>query len=158
MSEEGKTQKHRNEESIFQSPLPEGEVFDILVEATKKAYAEIAAEHWDEGTLKGTPSGGLIQVIQPHEASGRIPRQVSQKHIEELADYYDHTDTAELEDGEDVTDQVQFEGPDDMEQISIRLPREDLEQIRRRAKVAGVGYTTMIRMIVHAHLENPLTY
>lgn len=84
-------------------------------------------------------------------------RGPTQERIEELADYYDRTDTAELED-EDVTDQVFIEATEDMEQVSVRLPKEDLELIKRRAKAAGVGYTTMIRMIVRAHLENPLTY
>jgi predicted DNA binding CopG/RHH family protein len=83
----------------------------------------------------------------------------TQERIEELADFYDRTDTADLaEPGEDITDEVKIEGPEEMEQVSIRLPKEDLEQIRRRARSAGVGHTTMIRMIVHAHLENPLTY
>lgn len=84
-------------------------------------------------------------------------RGITQERIEELAEFYDNTDTSELE-GEDVTNQGVIMGPEDMEQVSIRLPKEDLEQIKRRAKSAGVGYTTMIRMIIHAHLENPLTY
>lgn len=84
-------------------------------------------------------------------------RGITQERIEELAGFYDRTDTADLE-GEDVTDRVRIESPEEMEQVSVRLPKEDLEQIKRRARAAGVGYTTMIRMIVRAHLENPLTY
>jgi predicted DNA binding CopG/RHH family protein len=79
--------------------------------------------------------------------------------VEQIADFYDRTDTGDLprEDaGEE--DEAVIEGADEMEQVSIRLPREDLERIKRRAKAAGVGHTIMIRMIVHAHLENPLTY
>jgi predicted DNA binding CopG/RHH family protein len=81
---------------------------------------------------------------------------VSQERIKELTDYYDRTDTAGLE-GEEVDPGV-IDLDRDMEQVSIRLPRQDLESIKRRAERAGVGYTTMIRMILHAHLDTPLTY
>ena len=96
------------------------------------------------------------------EAANSDPRggqrkMPTQERIEELAEFYDRTDTADLE-GEDITDQVNIESPQEMEQVSIRLPREDLERIKERSRAAGVGHTTMIRMIVHAHLENPLTY
>lgn len=99
------------------------------------------------------------RVLSENEAreEARRGRRITQERIEELAEYYDRTDTADLE-GEDVTDQGIIMGPEDMEQVSIRLPKEDLDLIKRRAKAAGVGYTTMIRMIVHAHLKNPLTY
>mgnify|MGYP003338659423 CR=1 FL=1 len=33
-----------------------------------------------------------------------------------------------------------------------------VDALRRRAAKSGVGYTTLIRMIVRAHLNNPLTY
>lgn len=46
----------------------------------------------------------------------------------------------------------------ELQQISLRLPKEDLEQLRRRAARAGVGYTTLIRMILHQHLRNPLAH
>ncbi|CAN5872327.1 hypothetical protein BH23ACT11_BH23ACT11_27660 [soil metagenome] len=155
MSSKGRGQR-ADEVSTAHALLSEDEVFDILFEATKKAYLE-AAESWDERSQTGSIGSGLFLPIQS-STEDRGTQQVSQERIEELADYYDRTDTTELEDGVDVTNQVQIEEPNDMEQISIRLPREDLEQIRSRAKAAGVGYTTMIRMIVHAHLENPLTY
>ncbi|MBA2277287.1 MAG: ribbon-helix-helix protein, CopG family [Chloroflexia bacterium] len=83
-------------------------------------------------------------------------RGVTQERIEELAAYYDQTDTVDLE-GEEVDPGV-VDIPTEMEQVSIRLPREDLDLLKRRAERAGVGYTTMIRMIVRAHLDNPLTY
>lgn len=75
--------------------------------------------------------------------------------VQEIAEFFDRTDTSEL-DLEPVEDVV-IERPE-LEQISIRLPKEDLEALRRRAAKSGVGYTTLIRMIVRAHLENPLTY
>ncbi len=75
--------------------------------------------------------------------------------VEEIADFYDRTDTADLHWEE--TDGAVVEKPE-LEQISIRLPKEDLDALRRRAAKSGVGYTTLIRMIVRAHLNNPLTY
>ncbi|MBA3952272.1 MAG: ribbon-helix-helix protein, CopG family [Rubrobacter sp.] len=74
--------------------------------------------------------------------------------VQEMADFYDRTDTGDLpwEEAEDVV------VGSELEQISIRLPKEDLDALRRRAAKSGVGYTTLIRMIVRAHLDNPLTY
>lgn len=46
----------------------------------------------------------------------------------------------------------------ELEQISLRLPKADLEQLRGRAARAGVGYTTLIRMTVREYLRNPLTH
>lgn len=57
----------------------------------------------------------------------------------------------------DEVDEVVIERPE-LEQISIRLPKENLDALRRRAAKSGVGYTTLIHMIVRAHLDNPLTY
>jgi predicted DNA binding CopG/RHH family protein len=94
----------------------------------------------------------------PEELAAEEQEILERGNVEEMADFYDRTDTSELPWEEDASDQGMIMGVEDMEQVSIRLPREDLEQIRRRARAAGVGYTTMIRMIVHAHLENPLTY
>ena len=74
--------------------------------------------------------------------------------VQEIAEFFDRTDTEEL-DLEPADDVVV--GPE-LEQISIRLPKEDLDALRRRAAKSGVGYTTLIRMIVRAHLNNPLTY
>ncbi len=75
--------------------------------------------------------------------------------VQEIAEFFDRTGTSELD--LEQADDVAIEKPE-LEQISIRLPKEDLEALRRRAARSGVGYTTLIRMIVRAHLENPLTY
>lgn len=74
--------------------------------------------------------------------------------VQEIAEFFDRTDTEELD--LEPADDVGV-GPE-LEQISIRLPKEDLDALRRRAAKSGVGYTTLIRMIVRAHLNNPLTY
>lgn len=46
----------------------------------------------------------------------------------------------------------------ELEQISLRLPKDDLEQLRGCAARAGVGYTTLIWMILHQYLRNPLAH
>jgi predicted DNA binding CopG/RHH family protein len=73
--------------------------------------------------------------------------------IQELADYFDNTDAGDL--AWDEATQVQITRPE-LEQISIRLPKEDLTELKRRARRAGVGHTTLIRMILRQHLRNPL--
>lgn len=81
-------------------------------------------------------------------------RVVERGGIEEMADFYDRADTGDLP--WDETDDTVIERLE-LEQISIRLPREDLVAIRQRAARAGVGYTTLIRMILREHLHKTLT-
>lgn len=76
-----------------------------------------------------------------------------QARIDELAGYFDQTDTDNPETWGEAEDAI-VERPE-LEQISLRLPKEDLETIRRRAAKAGIGYTTLIRMILRAHLNDP---
>lgn len=38
-------------------------------------------------------------------------------------------------------------------QIALRLPRDDLEQARKIATRKGIGYQTLIKMLVHEGLE-----
>jgi hypothetical protein len=88
------------------------------------------------------------------DTAAKKRRGPAQKRIEELADFYDRMDTGDLS-WEEAGDVI-VERPE-LEQISIRLPKEDPERIRRRAAKAGVGYTKLIRMILRAHLDDPLT-
>ena len=74
--------------------------------------------------------------------------------LEALADYFDGTDVGELP-WEEATDAA-IARPE-LEQVSLRLPREDVAALKRRAQKAGVGYTTLIRMIVRQYLQSPLT-
>lgn len=80
-------------------------------------------------------------------------KEISQERIEELADFYDRTDTGDLE-GEEVTD-VEIERWD-LEQVSLRLPAQDVREFKRRASKLGTGYTTLIRMILRDHLRSSL--
>lgn len=41
---------------------------------------------------------------------------------------------------------------DELEQVSLRLPAKDLAELRRQAAEKGIGYTTLIRMILREHL------
>ena len=85
------------------------------------------------------------------EATGHS--QISQERIEELADYFDNTDLGEVP-SEEVTD-VEIERWE-LEQVSLRLPVQDVKELRRRAAKLGVGYTTLIRMILRDHLRSSL--
>jgi len=64
--------------------------------------------------------------------------------IDSLAEFFDRTDTQELE-WEDVD--VEFKKPE-LVNVSIRLPKEDLAAIKQAASKLGVGHTTYIRMVL----------
>lgn len=65
--------------------------------------------------------------------------------IDQLAEYFDHADTTELEwEKADVS----FEHPE-MTHISVRIPKEDLFEIKRKAHDLGLGYTAYVRMVLH---------
>ena len=74
--------------------------------------------------------------------------------LDKLADYFDRTDAGELP--WDEGSEVMIERPE-LEQISLRLPKEDLSSLKRRAARLGVGYTTLVRMILHQYLRSPLS-
>ena len=74
--------------------------------------------------------------------------------LDKLADYFDRTDAGELP--WDEGSEVMIERPE-LEQISLRLPKEDLLNLKRRASRLGVGHTTLIRMLLHQYLRSPLT-
>jgi predicted DNA binding CopG/RHH family protein len=86
--------------------------------------------------------------------SRREEKVLEHSRIEELARYFDQTDVSDPDAWEEADDAV-VERPE-LEQISLRLPREDIAEIKRRANRTGVGYTTLIRMILRQHLRNPL--
>lgn len=76
--------------------------------------------------------------------------ETTDERIERLADYYDNTDLGETPWDEE---EVEIERPE-LAQVSLRLPRQDLEVLRRRAAKMGVGYTTLLRMIVREHVRS----
>lgn len=91
-------------------------------------------------------SGARARVDSPFR-EGRDAR------IEALADHFDVTDASTLPWEE--ADDVEIARPQ-LAQISLRLPREDIVELKRRASRAGVGYTTLIRMILREHVRDPI--
>ena len=73
--------------------------------------------------------------------------------LQQLAEYFDRTDAGRLP--LDEASDVVIERPE-LEQVSLRLPKDDLAALRRRAAAAGVGSTTLIRMIVRQYLRQPV--
>lgn len=80
--------------------------------------------------------------------------EISKAALQGLAEYFDETDMAD-QPWEQASDAV-IERPE-LEQISLRLPKDDLAALKRRAARASVGYTTLIRMILRQHLNDPLS-
>ena len=76
-----------------------------------------------------------------------------QEQIEELAEHFDRTDVGDPAEFEEVEDVV-IERRPELEQISVRIPSEDLAALRQQADRAGIGYTTLIRMIIRDHLNS----
>jgi predicted DNA binding CopG/RHH family protein len=74
----------------------------------------------------------------------------SRERLDALAEHFDATDVGNLP-WEEETD-VTIERPE-LEQISIRLPKEDLAQLKAQAARAGIGYTTLVRMVLRRHLR-----
>lgn len=70
--------------------------------------------------------------------------------VKELADFWDTHDSTEF-DLEDAGD-VSFQRPE-LEQVTIRLPKQLVERLKRRASALGIGYTTYARMILARHVR-----
>lgn len=76
-----------------------------------------------------------------------------QTRIEELAEHFDQTDVGDPAEFEEVEDMVIERSPE-LAQISVRIPPDDLAALRQQADHAGIGYTTLIRMIIRDHLNS----
>ena len=77
----------------------------------------------------------------------------NQSRMEELAEHFNQTDVSDPAEFEEVDDVVMERKPE-LTQISVRIPPEDLAALRQQADQAGIGYTTLIRMIVREHLNS----
>lgn len=74
--------------------------------------------------------------------------------LNDMAHFFDEIDTMVLEAEEADVKFVRAEQPDEeLEQISIKLPKRDLAIVRAAAKEAGIGYTTYIRMILRNYVK-----
>ena len=76
-----------------------------------------------------------------------------QARIEELAEHFDRIDVGAPEEFEEVEDVIIERSPE-LAQISVRIPPEDLAALRQQADHVGIGYTTLIRMIIRDHLNS----
>lgn len=90
-------------------------------------------------------------MTQPSTSRNLSRALPDQERIEALAEYLDRTDVSDASGWEEGSDAV-IERPE-LEQIPIRLPREDVRELKRRAGQAGIAYTTMMRMIVREYLR-----
>ncbi|TDA68772.1 MAG: ribbon-helix-helix protein, CopG family [Clostridia bacterium] len=61
-----------------------------------------------------------------------------------LADFFDHADVTGLADLEEVQDRPHR----GLVSVTVRLPKEDVEELKRRAARMGLGYTSLIRAAV----------
>lgn len=57
--------------------------------------------------------------------------------VEKLAEHFDKTDTTDM--SWEVVTEAQIERPE-LEQVFVRLPKEDVAVLRRRAARLGIGY------------------
>lgn len=91
------------------------------------------------------------------EKQAEEKRVIESGDIDKIAEFYDKTDTGDLDWSEDEPENRAVAFRVELEQISVRLPKEDIEALKRRARKSGVGYTTILRMIIHEHVNSPLT-
>ncbi|HHV62338.1 MAG TPA: hypothetical protein GXX51_06840 [Firmicutes bacterium] len=83
--------------------------------------------------------------------AGKYPPDTD--NIDELAKFFDETDSMDLMGLEEVKIETKRAPEKELVHLSLRLPREDLETFKRVAEKAGIGQTTLIRMVLHRYLE-----
>ena len=83
------------------------------------------------------------------------------KELEEIRNFYDKTDMSDLIlKGEDVTGFTKEEVKEwqknkkKMKLISVRLPESLIEKMKNKAYKMGIGYQTLIRIILMKEIEN----
>ena len=87
-------------------------------------------------------------------SDGPVHDSPSKQRLDELAAHFDATDAADLS-WDEATDVEIVRG--DVEVVPLRLPREDLSEIQRRASRLGVQPDTIVRMLVRRYLDDPLS-
>lgn len=80
----------------------------------------------------------------------KYPPDTDDLHV--LAEFFDETDITELEGLELVGKKPQRQ----MIAVTVRLPKEDLDELKRRAKMLGLGYTSLIRAAVRRFVAKKL--
>lgn len=71
--------------------------------------------------------------------------------LDELANFFDQADTTQLADIEEVETLPESEEVPERElvPVSLRLIKEDVDQLKKLAQDEGMPYTTMIRWVLH---------
>ena len=72
---------------------------------------------------------------------------------DEVAAWFDKHSTTDLP-GEPVKVNLNRKGRE-LQPLTLRIDPEDMDQLRKLAEEAGIGYTTMARMLLHRELKNP---
>lgn len=91
-----------------------------------------------------------VDLGYPTEADGRIP---AFNNIEEEAEFWDTHDVTEFV-GHELTPVEVNIGGDLAVRLTVRLDQADREALDRRARVKGVGPSTLVRMWVKERLHH----
>ena len=87
--------------------------------------------------------------------SDKNPLPFNPDNDDEVAAWFDNHSTADLP-GEPVKAKVNVNRKvKELQPLTLRIESEDMEQLKKLADEAGVGYTTMARMLLHRELKNP---
>ncbi len=84
------------------------------------------------------------------QRGARRGERISRERLDALAEHFDATDASDLPWEEEAD--VEIRRPE-LEQVSIRLAKEDLAELKAQAARMGVGYTTLVRMVLRRHLR-----
>ncbi len=87
---------------------------------------------------------------EARERGVRRGEGIGRERLDALAEHFDTTDAGDLP-WDEATD-VEVKRPE-LEQVSIRLPREDLTLLKAQAAKMGIGYTTLVRMLLRRHIR-----
>ena len=68
--------------------------------------------------------------------------------LQALAEFFDRTDITKLEGLEELPDKPQRR----LVSVTVRLPQEDVEELKRRAARLGLGYTSLVRAAVRRYV------
>ncbi|MCL6441904.1 MAG: BrnA antitoxin family protein [Alicyclobacillus sp.] len=72
---------------------------------------------------------------------------------EAVAEWFATHDATELETERVTNVKVRRRREKELEPLTLRIDPEDMKQLKKLAHEAGVGYTTMARMILHRELK-----
>lgn len=71
-----------------------------------------------------------------------------------VAAWFETHDTSELQTEQVQNVKVKRRRERELEPLTLRIDAQDMKQLKRLADEAGVGYTTMARMLLHRELKD----